>query len=154
MAIASWRRAFDAAAGLGLIWLGRGPQELDGRCVGCCGAVGLQRFVPLSNVSWKQRVDEMEDAGLAAEVARERQPACLVNFAAELRELGRLGAAEAVDRLLEVADEEQAAFVEAGAADYLDEVDLEWIGVLKFVDQEQPQIVGECFANGVAGIGE
>ena len=124
---------------------------------GCRGrrvAMGLQRFVFVERIA-EQRVDEMQDAGLAAEVARQRQPAGFGHLLAEAEELGRRGAAEAVDRLLEVADEEQPAGVEAVAADRADELDLERIGVLEFVDQEQPQVFAESFAEGgVVGIGD
>ena len=95
-------------------------------------------------------------AGLAAEVERQRQPAGFVDFAREVRgRLWRLGAAEAIDRLLEVADEEQPAGVEAVAAEGFDEVDLQLVGVLKLVDEQQSQVVGEALAEvGVVGVGE
>src|SRR4051812_11102512 len=55
----------------------------------------------------------------------------------------RFGAAEAVDRLFEVADEEQAASVEAGAAKFRDKVRLQLVRVLKFIDEQQAELVGQ-----------
>ena len=155
MAFASWRRASSTLLftrdrrvrersteirRLGLSWRGF--------------AVRVEAFVIIKRFV-KQCIYEIEHAGLAAEVKGEIQSAGFRYLAAEFQELGWNRAAEAVDRLFEVADEEQAAFVEAGAADLFDELDLEGVGVLKFVDEQKPQVGGEGVANGgLFGIGQ
>ena len=120
--------------------------SIAGACVACSrlGCSGSYALSPPLNVSQKSALTKCRISGWLRKLTRERQPACLVYLSAQVAKDVGCGAAEAVDRLFEVADEEQAAGFEAGAADFFDEVDLESVGVLKFVDEEQPQVVGEA----------
>ena len=120
--------------------------SIAGACV-ACSRLGCNCFVGVAFVAERvaeERVDEMQDLGLAAEVDGEREAAGLFYLSREVAKDVRLRTAKAVDRLLEVADEEEAAGFEAGAADLLDEFDLKAVGVLKFVDEEQAEVVGQA----------
>ena len=93
--------------------------------------VVVAQFVP------EQRVDEAQNRGLAAKVERQCLAAGGGSFVAEPTKDMRVGPAKAVDRLLVVADEKQFAVGQLPAAQGLDELDLQRIGVLKLVNQQQ-----------------
>ncbi len=118
------------------------PEELDCGLGGRLGAIGPQRLVLAAEGVHEQSVDEIQNRRLAAEVFRERQLARLGNLRMQVAEYVGLRAAEAVDRLVHVADEEQLAIGDV-AAEGPHKFDLQCIGILKFVDQQQPQIGGE-----------
>ena len=65
------------------------------------------------------------------------------NLLAKLLEHVRIGPAEAIDRLLEVAHEEQLPVGEPAVAEGLDQLHLQRIGVLEFIDQQQPGLRGQ-----------
>ena len=65
------------------------------------------------------------------------------NLLAQPAEHLGIGPAKPVDRLLVVADEEQLAREIIVVAKRLDQFDLEPIGVLELVDQQQPQVRGQ-----------
>ena len=89
----------------------------DGDCGFVCGdlvAEGFEVFpggllgAALGDQGSEDGVDELGDAGRGAEVLGELGQSCLL-VALDLVELADVGAAEAVDRLLGVADEEGAS---------------------------------------------
>ena len=57
----------------------------------------------------------------------------------------RLGTAETIDRLLVVAHKKQLAAEVLVVAERLDQIDLERIGILKFIDQQQADLRGQPF---------
>src|SRR5947207_10493570 len=85
----------------------------------------------------------MQDSRQAAEIVCQRQLSRVWNCFAQIEKLGGRGAAKAVDRLFEVADEEQAAGVETFAADQLHKLDLQRVGVLKFIHEQQAEVGGK-----------
>ena len=105
--------------------------------------MGGKRFVIGPHLLAEQGVDELDHARLAAEVQRQRQAALGGQFLAEPAEDVRIGPAEAINRLLGVAHEEEHAVGHAAVAQGPHQFDLQGIGVLKLVDQEQPRLGGE-----------
>src|SRR5687767_4214993 len=89
----------------------------------------------------------MQDGRLAAEVHVQRQAAALVDPGAQVAKYLGGRAAETVNRLLEVADEEQPASVEARAAERFHKIDLQLVGVLKLVDEQEVQVLGKALTN-------
>ena len=99
---------------------------------------------PAPTPSAEQGVDEIEHRRLAAEIqATAAAGPRRASPRRSCRKTSRIGAAEAIDRLLVVADEKQLARREAAAAEGLDQLDLQRIGVLEFVDQQQPGLRGQ-----------
>ena len=130
------------ASFLGVSRLGTGDaeQELD---AGYCFLrrqlrdVGLQRFVCRSQGPVKHGVHEREDLRLAAIILTERQLPRVRNLPSQNVKDPRFGAAEAVDRLFGVADDEQSSRKQPVATKQAHNVVLNRIGILELVDHEQ-----------------
>ena len=105
-------------------------------------------------VSAKRALTKSRIAGDAPEVARERQPAGLGEPLAVAREQLGPGAAEPVDRLLEVADQEQLAAGQVDAGERLEDLGLDRVGVLELVDEDQVDRPGQRVADAVRGVVE
>ena len=110
-----------------------------------CGRCGAKRLVVRPQLLAKQRIDEIEHRRLAAKVQRQRQPPRRGNLGPQSPEDVRIGAAETIDRLLVVAHEKQLAAEMLVVAQRLDQIDLERIGILELVDQQQADLRGQPF---------
>ena len=104
-----------------------------------------QGLVRVAHFLGKQGVDELDHARLAAKIQRQRQTASGGNFIAKAAKDVRVGPAKTVDRLLGVAHEKQPAVGYATIAKGPHEFDLQGIGVLKLVDQQQAVLRGKSF---------
>ncbi len=119
------------------------PEEFDRRCRPKLRAMGSKRLVLRAHFVAEQGVDELDHGRLAAEVQRQRQAAGGRNLVAEAAEDVRIGPAEAIDRLLVVAHEEELAVGHAAVAQGPHQFDLQRVGVLEFIDQQQPGLRGQ-----------
>ena len=109
----------------------------------------LERLVRLlrpGQLLGEQGIDELQHGGLAAEVFRQRQPALDGNLLPKVAEDIRIGAAETIDRLLLVAHQEELSRREAAVAQRLDQFHLQRVGVLEFIDQQQPGLGSQPLA--------
>jgi hypothetical protein len=143
LGLASPQPLLPAGTGRGLFAGIHRPQQLDRRQRAGLRAIRLERLVVRAEVVAEQGVDEIQDRRLAAEVQRQRQPAALGGCFLEAAKDVRIGAAEAVDRLLVVPHEKQLPLHHLAAAEGFHQLDLERVGVLEFVDQQQPHVVGQ-----------
>src|SRR5690606_7103746 len=96
-------------------------------------AGGSERFVLLAERKRKNRVDEFQNRRLAAKVLRQRQSARRGRFFLQRAEDLWISAAEAIDRLLEIADKEKPPPLDFATQGF-DQIDLERVGVLKLID--------------------
>ena len=135
-----------AAPHLLVAGLGRDPLDLadrgramrrecrvaDAALTGCL----LQRGAGLRHCEGADRIDEIDDAGLAAEIAAERQGWCeRGEVGLHVVPDGDVGAAEPVDALLGVADQEQLGTRHV-TCDRVRDVPLRAVRVLELVDDE------------------
>src|SRR5205823_14406654 len=97
-------------------------------------------------------VDESQDLRLAAKVQRQRQPALRRKLLLQLAKDARIGPAETVDRLLVVAHEEQLGPRQLVAAQRLDQLDLQRIGVLKFIHEERADLLAKVRSQTVVSL--
>ncbi len=127
---------------LGLV----GPEELDvRRFVGngrdrSLGAEGVVRTVVQVE---KQGVGEVDHPRDAPKIPGQGELPTVVEPFAEGREDRRLGPPEAVDRLLRIADEEQAARTGIITRQRPDDRPLDRIGILEFVDEQEVDLLPE-----------
>ena len=120
--------------------VGRGPPPAGGRRPRSGKVVG------------EQGVDEVEDRRDAPEVLGQVEPAGLGEPVAVVAEELGPGPPEPVDRLLEVADQEQPPSEQAGAGQVLEDLGLDRVGVLELVDQDQVDRAGQGLADGLRAV--
>ena len=127
------RRERVAASG---IRLARDDRLVVGECVG------------------EEGVNEVEEAAAAPEVLHEGESARGGELVAISGEEVGAGASEAVDRLLDVADEEEPASSEVVSGDPADDLVLDRVGVLELVDEDQVVAIRQLVADGLGVVAE
>ena len=85
----------------------------------------------------EERVHELDDAGNAAEVFQQTEATTLGKAVVPGAEYGRLRAAEPVDRLLGIADDEESSREEFRAGEALEDLALGFVGILKLIDKNE-----------------
>ena len=136
--------------------LGRlvGPDEFHRRAVGGGGGVGAgneSRGVVGERLR-EQRIHKIDDAGRAAEILGQGVAAGGRNFGSDVLKDFRLRAPEAINRLLVIADHEEAARGELRAAQMPEDLGLHRVGVLEFIDEHEPDACARPGAQQVAGL--
>ena len=119
------------------------PEKLDGKWPIGARGVGAwnQLRLVLGEGPIEEPVHEPNDSGGASEILGQREAARLGEGVAKFLEKPRLSASEAIDRLLEVADEKEAAGMVAVPREPSENFALNRVGVLKFIHQNEANVV-------------